>query len=242
MNDLEEIDNYFLSNPMEEEKLQFEKRIVDDAAFAEKVAFYISTNEVLKQVVLDQKKQRFREIYNREKEKMQVAPVRSLWRYLAAAAVVGILALVSWFFIGNKSSVEQLAGMYIQQNFQELPGTMGMEDSLQVGIKLFNEQKLTEALTIFQALHETNPGNAEVKKYAGITSLRTGQYDNALHYFTLLESETNLTSNPGKFYKAITFLKRNGEGDKAKAQQLLQEVVDQKGELNKVAEDWLKKF
>lgn len=242
MNDLEVIDSYFMSSPTEKEKLQFEKRILDDVAFADEVAFYISANEVLKQELLQQKTKHLREIYNLEKEKNQVTPVRSIWQYLAAAAVVGLLVLVSWFFIGNKSSVEQLATGYIEQNFQQLNVSMGNEDSLQLGIKLFNEHKFMEGLSIFKNLNEALPDDAEVKKYAGITSLRIGDYGKALHYFTLLETDTTLFSNPGKFYKAITLLKRNGEGDKAQAKKLLHVVVDQKLEGNQIAKDWLKKF
>ena len=71
---------------------------------------------------------------------------------------------------------------------------------------------------------------------------RLNNYDKALEYFTILEADTGLYSNPGKFYKAITLLKRNKDGDKDAAKLLLEQVRDENLEGKKEAEEWLKKF
>jgi tetratricopeptide (TPR) repeat protein len=119
---------------------------------------------------------------------------------------------------------------------------MGNADSMQTGLKLFNSDKLTEALSIFETLVKSDPKNSEAKKDAGIVSLRLNNYDKALEYFTMLATDTSLYSNPGKFYEAVTLLKRNKDGDKETAKLLLQQVRDENLEGKSEAEEWLKKL
>lgn len=242
MDNTEYIESYFKGNNTAEQKLQFENKILNDADFADEVAFYISANGAIKQELYEEKKQRFREIYESHKVIAMQPRVRSLWKYMAAASVIIAAFLLTWLFSMNSSSPHQLADKYIQQNFKTLNVKMGNSDSLQAGINLFNSGKLNEALSVFESLENSDASNSEATKYAGIVSLRLGNYDKALEYFSMLEADTTLYSNPGKLYKAIILLERNREGDKAAAKQLLQEVVDKDLEGKNEAEKWLKKF
>jgi len=242
MENLEFIENYFKGTNDDAQKKLFEKKIMEDPSFAEEVAFYISANGVIQQQAQDEKKQRFREIYNEQKVISIKQPVRNVWRYMAAASIIIAVLVVAWLFTGNKNSPQQLADKYIQQNFINLSVTMGNADSMQTGLQLFNSGKLTEAQTIFETLAKNDPKNSEAKKDAGIVSLRLNNYDKALEYFTMLESETGLYSNPGKFYKAITLMKRNKDGDKEVAKLLLEQVRDGNLEGKNEAVEWLEKF
>ena len=60
---LEYIDQYFQGTPLPEEASAFEKRITEDPAFAEEVAFYLSARQALKEKLAEEKKSTFREIY-----------------------------------------------------------------------------------------------------------------------------------------------------------------------------------
>jgi hypothetical protein len=242
MENLEFIENYFKGDNNEAQKKQFEKKIMEDATFAEEVAFYISANGLIQQQVQEEKKQRFREVYDQQKVISIKGRVRNRWRYMAAASVLIAAILITWLFSGNKNSPQQLADKYIMENFQTLSVIMGNQDSLQLGLNLFNSKKLTEALSMFETIAKNNPGNSDAKKYAGIVSLRLNNYDKALEYFTQLESNTSLYSNPGKFYKAITLLVRNNAGDKEAAKLLLQEVRQENLEGKTEAMEWLKRF
>lgn len=242
MENMELIACFFEGTTTEEQKRIFERKILDDTDFANDVAFFISAKEALNQELLDQKKQRFREMYTLDMERKKQTPLRAFWHYPAAATVVGLMVFVSWFLLGNQPSVQQLTGNYVEKNFRVLHMRMGVEDSLHLGLKMFNEQKFSEGLIIFRNLMDAHPGDIEIIKYAGITSLRTGDYNKAINYFSLLEQEPTLFSNPGKFYKAISLLKRNATGDKAQAEKLLQEVVDQKLEGKQEAAEWLNRF
>ncbi|MEP7142796.1 MAG: hypothetical protein ABI707_07995 [Ferruginibacter sp.] len=224
---MEYIDDYFKSSPGDEQKQEFEQRIINDVSFAGEVAFYISANGAIKEQMQEEKKQRFRQIYYEQKViPITKRPVRKLMQYMAAASVIAAVVLLTWFLTGSKTSPQQLADQYIQQNFQTLSVKMGSPDSLQTGLRLFNQDKLTEALNQFEGILKNDPTNDEAKKYAGIVSLRLTQYDKALGYFSSLASET-LEINPGKLYVAITLLKRNQTGDVATAKKLLQEIKEE---------------
>ncbi len=242
MDNVEYIEGYFKGNNTAEQKLQFENKILNDAAFANEVAFYIPAKGAMKQELYEEKKQRFREMYESGNVITIKPRVRTLWKYMAAASIIIVAFLVTWLFSVNRSSPHQLADKYVQQNFKTLNVTMGNGDSLQTGISLFNSGKLNESLNIFESLENNDVSNSDATKYAGIVSLRLGNYHKALKYFSLLETDTVLYSNSGKFYKAITLLERNEESDKKQAKQLLQEVIDKDLEGKNEAGEWLKKF
>ena len=225
MDNTEYIENYFKGTRSEAEKQQFETRILKDPLFAEEVAFYISATGLIDKQLKEEKKHRFREVYEQQKVVSIKHPVKNIRRYLAAASIIFIIILSAVFLFGSKTSPPQLADKYIQQNWKTLGVTMGSQDSIETGLSLYNSEKLAEALTMFEALAKNNTANnTNAKKYAGIVSLRLQNYDKALEYFSMLEVDT-LNSNPGKFYKAITLRKRNEGRDKDGAKLLLQEVI-----------------
>lgn len=242
MDNTEYIESYFRGDKSDAQKQAFEKRILEDQSFAEEVAFYISMNESIKQQLYEEKKQRFKDIYSQQRVVSMKRPAINMWKYAAAASVIVAVVLLSWFFSGQRSSPQQLADNYIKQNWQTMPVKMGNRDSLQTGLNLFNSGKLTDALAIFERLAQKDSANSNLKKYTGIVFLRLENFDKALNYFSKLEADTGLYSNPGKFYKAITLLKRNKNNDKEKAKILLQEVIAKDLEGKSEAIEWLKKL
>jgi len=239
------IDDYFTSDPSLESKQEFENKINSDPAFAEEVAFYLSAKQLSKEVAEEDKKKRFRELYEYHKEgqvALEHKPfILRLWPYLAAAAIIA--ALVVGVSIFKSGSPRQLAEQYIQDHFKTLAVTMGnKENSIENGLRLYNEGKSVEALQQFEGIAATDSSSYEAKKYAGIVSLRLKDYDKAINYFSLLENYTNLYANPGKFYHAITLLKRNKPGDKEQAKALMEQVVqnnlDGKEDAQKLLNKW----
>ena len=97
------IEDFFTGNPDPEQVRTFEKRIESDPAFAEEVAFYLSAHTVAREASQTEKKQQFKNLYEKsqseESTNQKVAdrrvllqshktPVRKLIYSLAAAAVV----------------------------------------------------------------------------------------------------------------------------------------------------------
>jgi len=243
MESIEYIEDYFEKKLSIEQSSRFEQQLKEDAAFASEVAFYLSTKQMLKKELDDDKKIRFREIYNNTKAgKIDQKPVINLWRYAAAAAVIAgiVWSVFTWV---KPVSTEQLASSYIQDNLQTLAVTMSSrEDSLQAALRLYNEAKYGESLNQFESIIQSDTSNFTAIEYAGISALQLKQYDKALHWFVLLENRTGLFSNPGKFYHALTLMKRNEAGDKDKSYQLLNEVVTNELAGKEEAEKWLSKW
>ena len=226
-NNLENIDDFLRGELSAEDLRLFEQRVIDDPVFAGDLAFFIGSVNVVKNEVNEDRKKRFRELYEQNKNKPQVKPLRTLVPYLAAAAVIGLISIIIFIFYPVSSPV-QLADRYINKNLTVLGVSMaGTQDSIQYGLRLYNEGKLNEALNIFEQLKESRPSDHKLKEYAGIASLRLADYDKALKYFRELEAVNNLFANPGKFYVALTLLKRNKSGDVAEAKKLLQQVTEQ---------------
>jgi len=237
MNDaLSYIDDFFKGNPGPMEKQVFEKRLKEDPAFAEEVAFYVATINVLKDESKTERREKFRQMDTK------VVPMKSrmTWIYSAAASVL-VLMVATWLFVGNRSTPVEMADRYINEKFDRLPGvTMGTRDSFQMGLRLHNdEKKLNEALQVFLDLEKRESTvNSEVKKNIGIIHLKLGQYDKALDYFKQVADIEGLEFNYGLFYQAITLLKRNQPGDSDLAKKLLEQV----DEYNLAGKDEAKKI
>jgi len=229
-----------------EGKKEFEQKIISDPVFAEEMAFYLSSLEAAASE-MTKEKERFKVVYQQYKQGDRAnRPQRGLVRRIVPwAAVAAVLAAVifSWSSLFAPASLHQIADKYVKENFQTLSVTMGSnEDSLQAGLGLFNEGRLDQALKQFESLAIRDTSSVEAKKYAGIVSLRLGQYDKAINYFSQFENDTRLYANPGKFLHALTLLKRNSPDDKQAARMLLEQVVQNDLEGKAPAQDWLKKW
>lgn len=239
------IDNYFSGEPSPALREEFEGKIASDPLFAEEVAFYLSTKQVIAETEI--KNDHFKETYNQYKlstNSLTGKPViqRKLWPVLSAAAILTAV-IVGWFLFMKSVSPSTLADEYINQNFQTLGVTMGAhEDSMQTGLRLYNDGKLKEALTIFENIIRQDSSSFQAKKFAGIVSLQSADYDKAILYFSQLGKYTQLYANPGLFYQALTLLKRNRAGDKQEAKKLLKLVAENNLEGKDVALMWLAKL
>jgi tetratricopeptide (TPR) repeat protein len=135
-----------------------------------------------------------------------------------------------------------MADIYINENFKTLPVKMTAEtDSIQDGLRLYNNGQYDAALKQFESIAKRDAGNYKIKENLGIIYLRLGNYDTAIQYFQEFEHDT-LYANPSIFYQALALLKRNLPGDKQKAKELLQQVVANDLEGKESAQQWLKKW
>ena len=245
-NYLDYIDAYFQQMLDPEEMKRFEQKIAEDPGFADEVAFYLSTKQSLKTEAEQEKKEWFRELLAEQPPVINInrdKNVRKIWVYrMTAAAAVLCLLAVWYFFFANSGSPQQMAQKYIDDRFKTLPIKMSTEkDSIQEGLRLYNEGQYDASLKQFESIDQRNPGLYSVKNDIGIIYLRLGNYDKALQYFKQFENDA-LYSNPSQFYQALTLLKRNLPGDKEKARELLQQVRDNDLYGREFAEKWLDKW
>jgi tetratricopeptide (TPR) repeat protein len=241
MQGLEYIDDYFKGKLGPQQVRQFEEQVENDPAFAAEVAFYCNAAQLAKQELDQEKKARFRELYRQQPKTADVqtkARVRRLWPGIAAAAVVASLIFGVYLF-QKPSSPERMAENYISTELATLGTTMsGTADSLETGRILYNNGQFERSLQVFKNIIASDTSRTEAKIYAGLVSLKLEYYDQALQYFREVDN-TSLQVNPGKFYQALTLMKRNQPGDAEQANQLLRIVVEKDLGKNEIAQQWL---
>ena len=96
MDSLEYIDSYFKGGFSPEEARQFERSIQDDPVFAEEVAWYLSASVALKEELIEEKKNRFRELYSQSGEKRDGNDARIGQRTIGGTKGPEITCLFPW--------------------------------------------------------------------------------------------------------------------------------------------------
>lgn len=235
MNSLEYIDDYFKGAQVPEATKEFEQKIESDPAFAEEVAFYLAAAGALKQQADAERKERFRTL-------QPVTVIRPMRRWhIASAAAVLVVAVSAFLLFNGQPGMQQLATSYMEDELSVVGVTMGRSDSLQSARQYYNEKKFAQSLAVSEALVLAYPQSEDALKNAGLSALQLQQYDKALQYFSRLEQQP-LRVNPGKFYRALTLMKRNDPGDEDAAKALLQQVVAQNLDGKAQASKWLDKM
>lgn len=226
----ETIDNYFQNKLPTSEKEAFETRLELDKTFAEEVAFYLQTKTTLQTETLRQRHAEW--LPNRQRS---MRPVINIRMAMGIAASL-VLLMFGWLLLKKPElTPEQMAVEYIEQNLMTLPVKMDeTQDSLELGKRFYNEKKYSEAITIFEKLLDKEP---QALEFTGLTALQMNKYEDAIKYFEKLSQNTELITNKGKFYTALTYLK---QGNAQKGKQILQEVIDQNLAGKKEAESFLK--
>ena len=233
------IEDYFERQLSDEERMRFEEELRTNPALADSVAFYL----LVKQNAKEDDREKILATKHAEWQKLSQAPSKTITRqliYYAAAAVVLIAFGLSWFFLNSGiKEKEQLADIYVKENFSTLSVHMdGKADSLQQAVNEYNNGDYQKASTFIRSILKHDPENAEVQKIAGIVSLKLKDYDNAIIYFHQLGDQKNLFSNPGRFYEAVARLQRGLPVDKKIADNLLNEVIDSNLEGKEEAVKW----
>ena len=240
------IDDFFQGKFSPEEVKVFEEKITNDPAFAANVAFYLSAKQSARDVVDEEKKKRYRDLYsatNGQHSKDQPAKVRRMYYASRVALVAALVAAIVVTLVNmNNDSPQKLANQYINKNYKDLSVTMGKETDLQRAADLYNAGKYKEALAAFQELIRQDSSSFQAVQYAGISALRIPDYDKALQYFRQLESFRAQFANPAVLLQAVTLLKRNHEGDKNQAKSLLQRVINENLDGKPTAEKMLSEW
>ncbi|WP_285545461.1 tetratricopeptide repeat protein [Dyadobacter frigoris] len=236
------IEDYFERQLSDEERMRFDEELRTNPELADSVAFYL----LVKQNAKEDGQEKLLAERHTEWQKLSQNPSRTITRqliYYTAAAIVLIAFGLSWFFLNSGiKEREQLADVYVKENFSTLSVHMdGKADSLQQAINEYNKGDYRKTSSIIQSILKRDPENAEVQKIAGIVSLKLKDYDGAITYFHQLGDQKNLFSNPGKFYEAIAHLQRGLPLDKKEADDLLNEVIDSNLEGKEEAVKWVNK-
>jgi TolA-binding protein len=241
---IEYIDRYFKKELSESERLIFEKRCESDQAFADEVAFFISARALMEVEADMQQKKELDEIYTRQTSK-KAGVVKKILPYFTIAAAACLILFFGWQFLFKASSAKQIAQEFIEKNIQNSATLMGNDnnkDSLAKGAILFYDKKYDEAERIFQSLVTQEKYGAEAIEYLGKVYLVKGKYEQALMQFEALSQDTSLRVNYGSFYKAVTLMRRDANGDVENAKKILNEVIRKGLAGSKEAKSWINKI
>jgi tetratricopeptide (TPR) repeat protein len=235
---LEQIEKYLNNELSLSERQDFENQLTTDEALVKNVAFYVNTRMAAKELTIEKRKGEFEQM----RQEIQARPIRKVKPFIWVSGIAAsiFLAIGIWWFSKPSFTSDTFADTYIQEHFENLPVKMDANaDSLQMGLRLFNERKLVEANRIFEDILQRKTKDSDALKYAGITALRLKNYDKASEYFHDLSLQTNLYSNPGKFYEALALLKQS-PANSPKAIDLFEEVIDNNLEGNEEARKFVK--
>jgi tetratricopeptide (TPR) repeat protein len=221
----ERIERYFDAQLNEAEKRQLEIDLSAKPDLADDAAFYLQSKLAAKQVAYDLLlKGKHAQWSGLNQEPTKLLSSRS-WISIAAAV---LLIVLSVFYFNNpfQSDLNDRAKHYVATHLKELPVHLGDEEvSLQGAIQAYNQQHYENAIALASVYLAQHPTDADAFKVLGLAHLQKGEYDQALDYFQQLSAQVERYSNPGKYYESLSYLLRNQDGDEAKAQQLLEEVI-----------------
>ena len=249
MNDsLEYIEAYFEKQLDEPSMRLFERQCEQDAAFASDVALYITTREAMRQALVEQKREQWRPLSERQFKLGQAepalvslpeanlvpaastsTPVRKLIirRWLPIAAAASLLLFVVTYFSNSGPGLGTQVTNYTAEELQPTSNTMSIADTFELAKSAYKNKKYDSAHLFCNYILQADSQQDQVLLLNGRTFLAQKQYDSALHYFEKL-LDMDLASNSGPFDAALTLLNRNQKGDREKAQVYLQRIVDDK--------------
>jgi len=223
----ERIERYVDAELTEAEKQQFEADLAQDAALADDLAFYLQSKVAAQQAAHEALLAEKHKQWNTLEAEPPRSLTRSAWMSMAASVLL-VVAILFYFNNPFKQSLNDRAETYLATHFKTLPVHLGDESqSLQGAIQAYNQQQYEPAITLAAIYLSQHPQDAEALRVIGLAHLQKKEYHEALAYFQQLSAQTQLYSNPGKYYEGLTYLLRNQEGDEAQGRKLLEEVIAQ---------------
>lgn len=131
-------------------------------------------------------------------EQQKGGRVISMNRIVAGLALAASIALIFFLVIPGVSvdgyPVETMSGAI----------TRGNETELAKAAQLFNDEKYAEAVTVFQQLNRTNPDDATIMYYLGISLIKTKNDADALPLFEQLANGASVYKEDANFFAAIS--------------------------------------
>lgn len=223
----ERIEQYVDAELTDVEKRQFEADLVNDPTLADDLAFYLQSKTAAKEAacetLLEEKHRQWSTL--EAEQARRLSP--STWMSIAASVLL-VIAVLFYFNNPFKSSLSNRTEQYVATHLKELPVHLGDEGQhLQGAIQAYNQQQYDPAITLATIYLSQHSKDADALRVIGLAHLQKKEYDQALDYFQQLRTQTQLYSNPGKYYEGLTYLLRNQKGDEVRGRKLLQEVIAQ---------------
>ena len=254
------IDKYLNGELEEKELFEFNKRLKTDKQLQRELKLEEELNPAIgDEDVIDFRKEiievrksmlnenSFKEDLSNRPKTIPIFSKNKQW-YLIAASVIVLLGISIYFFFVSNSNLtnDQLYAQY----YAPYPASISIRsddtsinNSVTLGFIEYEKSNFGEAVIYFNSAKKADSTNIPVRFYLGIACMETGLLSEAESNFKIvIENKFNLFTEQAKWYLALTYLKSGDDKYRPQINQLLNEIVEEKGDRAKEARDLLIKM
>ena len=208
--DIERIEAFVEGRMSDAERHAFEERLGTDSALVDEVHAYRVTRKALAQVFAEQQQGK---AHNDNVVRPPLTPKRT-WVWAAAASVALLLGVGSWYFLGSKTSLPELAECYAVHE-SPLPVLMSApqdhHSELDKSMQLFGADRYDQALAELDLL----PTSDTVAFYAGLCELGIGQ-DPSARFQPVIDNDKSMYQAKALYHLMLWHLEQGRRSDAVK--------------------------
>lgn len=219
--DFLEIESYIRKELPSEQAVSFEKKLLDNPAFAKAYKVEKDIHDSISFVEQQKLKGRLNKIHEdifpeNQAIERKITSSRRRWAPLAAAVLVGVIIAAFFLFPQGQSSQQLMADFYEKPSFAPERGVSDFADIQ----KAYQEDDFQQTITLI-----SQSDNPSLQLYKGIAHLELGEYDDAQSIFSSLQANTNI-NDQATWYLALTFLKMDDkEASKKELEKLINDTI-----------------
>jgi len=216
------IDRYVNGEMNDSEKSAFEGELMDNRALQLELRLEEDIIRVLSEEDLIHFRQKVAEVVREARDKQKGHKVITISRRRAmlavAAAVVLVLAIGAvYLFTPRPFTNDKLFSMYYDSD-KPIRVTRSSDANLVEALRFYQQRNYEGAIELFSEVLKTDPENAAIRFYTGISYIETEQFDEAIESFQFIINENdNLYIEPAQWHLGLCYLKSK-QTDKAEAQ------------------------
>ena len=239
------IEDYLSGTLDKEEHTAIEERITQDNSFAKEIELHRSIQNALSDRDVLELEEILIKIRNTSKKDTQGGRIISLKRrrsILGAVAAI-LLLIVATYFIWDKKTDAPLADVFEPYPFYLANRSLDNEaaqQQLNQAAQSYEAEEFELALPVFESLLEQSPENMALQFYKAYCELELEQYQLAEQSFVvILENGDSAYVQPAEWYLVKVYLAKE---EIAKAKNLLQKIVKERGDFSQPANQLLERL
>jgi len=216
------IDRYLSGEMDDGEKVAFEEEVIDNKLLQRELKLEEDINRILSMDDMIDFRIKMVEVIREARARKNSGKVITFSRrkviFAAAAAVVLVLLSVSAIFLlPQRTTNEKLFAMYYDSD-KPIRVTRSGDDNLVEALRYYQQKDYLGAIGLFDEILVTDPENAAIRFYVGISFIETSQYEKAIESFQyIIDENDNLYIEPAQWHLGLCYLK-NDQMDKAQEQ------------------------
>ena len=216
------VDRYLSGEMDDSEKILFEKEVINNKVLQKELELEEDINRILSMDDMIDFRIKVAEVIREARAKQKRIKVITLSRrqviFAAAAAVVLIFLTVSaLLLLPQRSTSEKLFAMYYDSD-KPIRVTRSGDDNLVEALRCYQQKNYGDAIELFDEILVTDPDNAAVRFYAGISYIEISQYEKAIESFQYIINENDhLYIEPSQWHLGLCYIKSD-QMEKAKDQ------------------------